>query len=337
MGDEHKDTGTGWPQREPAVGPPPAAPVDPEAEADAVTAAGAVTDTGSEPETDAADPSAQDSRDRATDPAAGPQDSRDPDGEADRVADDPARGPGELEPSHPLPRTSLRRRIGPAGLGIAVLLALLGFTLVVQVRSTTTDALASARQEDLIRILSDLEAQERRLNQEIARLEESQRQLASGAEGRQAALEEASRRADELGILAGTLPARGPGLSLRFESDTKPIRASAILNAVQELRGAGAEAMQIRGGDGTTVRVIASTYFVDDGDRINVAGSRLAGPYTITVIGDPTTMSTALNIPGGVVASVDGDGGNVIVRDREVVEITALSAPADLQVARPVP
>ena len=41
---------------------------------------------------------------------------------------------------------------------IAVLVALLGFTLVVQFRSNADAELATARQEDLVRILSDLEA-----------------------------------------------------------------------------------------------------------------------------------------------------------------------------------
>ena len=48
-------------------------------------------------------------------------------------------------------------------------------------------------------------------------------------------------------------------------------------DAVQELRGAGAEAMQISGGGGTVVRIIASTYFLDAPDGIDVAGRRLNG------------------------------------------------------------
>nr|MDT0657681.1 DUF881 domain-containing protein [Micromonospora sp. DSM 115978] len=230
-----------------------------------------------------------------------------------------------------------RRRVSSAAVVIAVLLALLGFTFVVQVKSTSTDSsLAALRQEDLVRILSDLEAQEERLRQEIAALEESERQLTSGAEGRQAALEEATRRADELGILAGTLPASGPGLTVRFTPGVKPIRASTVLDAVQELRGAGAEAMQIAGADGAVVRVVASTFFLDADGGVLVGGRRLVAPYTIMVIGEPTTMRTALNIPGGVVASVGGDGGNVAIQEREVVDVTALSAPGELRHARPV-
>lgn len=230
-----------------------------------------------------------------------------------------------------------RMAASPAGLIIVGLLVLLGFTLVVQVRSNSTDpTLTAARQEDLVRILSDLEAREERLRQEIAELEESQRQLTSGAQGRAAALAEASRRADELGVLGGGLPAQGPGLRVRFVAGREPIRASELLDAVQELRGAGAEAMQIGGGDGRSVRVVASTYFLDGDGGVEVDGVRLTGPYEVVAIGDPSTMRTALNIPGGVVASVSGDGGTVIVEERDVVDVSATSAPIQLRYARPV-
>ncbi|MDG4766121.1 DUF881 domain-containing protein [Solwaraspora sp. WMMD406] len=241
----------------------------------------------------------------------------------------------------PPPAGSGGRRGGPrlssAGLIIVVLLVLLGFTFVAQVRSTATDpTLTAARQEDLVRILSDLEAREERLRQDIAELEESQRQLTSGAQGREAALAEASRRADELGVLGGSLPAVGPGLRVRFTAGAEPLRAAALLDAVQELRGAGAEAMQISGGSGRSVRLVASSYFLDVDGGVEVDGQRLTGPYEILVIGEATTMRTALNIPGGVVASVSGDGGTVIVEEREVVEVSTLSEPRVLRYARPV-
>lgn len=129
----------------------------------------------------------------------------------------------------------------------------------------------------------------------------------------------------------------GPGLTVRFEGPAKAVSSVRILDAVQELRGAGAEAMQIAGADGAAVRIIASTYFVDaEGGGLVVDGKRLAGPFTITVIGDPATMRTALNIPGGVVAAVRDDGGNVTPEDREVVEVSQLHAPIKLDHARPV-
>src|SRR5688572_18371075 len=86
------------------------------------------------------------------------------------------------------------RRFFPSGAGalIALLLAVLGFAFVVQLRSTDGDSeLASARLEDLVRIQSDLNARAQRLAEEIANLQGTRDQLASGAEGREAALEQA--------------------------------------------------------------------------------------------------------------------------------------------------
>jgi uncharacterized protein YlxW (UPF0749 family) len=95
--------------------------------------------------------------------------------------------------------------------------------------------------------------------------------------------------------------------------------------------------MQVTGSDGTAVRIVASTYFVDaEGGGIVVDGKRLAGPYTLWVIGVPQTMQTALQIPGGVVASVNSLGGSVTMEPRTLVEVTAVRKAASLQYARPV-
>ena len=329
MSEEHRETGTGWPEpSEPTRPSGPASEPDPRPDAPdpdelsplappAETEAPAEADVPAEPEAPA-----------DTDVPA------EPEAPAEREAGTSAAEPAAATSAG----GSVARRLTSAGAMIAVLLALLGFTLVVQLKTTSTDpTLAATREEDLVRISSDLDSRERRLRQDIEALEESQRQLRSGEQGRQAALEEATRRADELGILAGTLPAVGPGLTVRFEGPDKAISSARILDAVQELRGAGAEAMQIAGSDGTTVRIIASTYFVDaTGGGLVVDGRRLSGPYTITVIGDPATMRTALNIPGGVVASVQDAGGNVTPEDREAVDVSQLHAPITLDHARPV-
>ncbi|MER7892802.1 DUF881 domain-containing protein [Micromonospora sp. NPDC094482] len=326
MSDEQTETGTGWPQ--PAG---PARPAGPAGEPD--------------PRPDAPDPdelsplvpdAPVDEPEPVERPGEGGQPVEDATVDLSRAVSGESAAGVTGDDSSTV--SAARSRFSAAGVMIAVLLALLGFTLVVQLKTTSADpTLGATRQEDLVRILSDLDARENRLRQDIAALEESQRQLRSGEQGRQAALDEATRRADELGILAGTLPATGPGLTVEFKAGAKPVSATRVLDAVQELRGAGAEAMQISGGDRATVRIIASTYFLDgENGSLVVDGRRLTGPYTITVIGDPATMRTALTIPGGVVASVQGDGGTVTPEEHEAVEVSALHAPIKLEHARPV-
>ncbi|WP_446214390.1 DUF881 domain-containing protein [Micromonospora sp. IBSANI012] len=333
MSDEQRDTGTGWPEpAEPRRPSGPASEPDPRPDAPDPDELSPLVPPAQEParQDPPASPPAEEAETQLIEAAPAPAEV-----DPERPEADPERA--DPEPAAPVPAG---RRWTSAGVMIAVLLALLGFTLVVQFKTTSTDpTLAATRQEDLVRIFSDLDSREKRLQQDIEALEESQRQLRSGEQGRQAALDEARRRADELGILAGTLPARGPGLSVEFRPGAgKPIRADRILDAVQELRGAGAEAMQISGsGGGSPVRIIASTYFLDGpGGSLVVDGRSLSGPFTITVIGDPKTMETALKIPGGVAASVAGDGGTVNVDERGVAEVSALHAPMKLEHARPV-
>ncbi|HEX6498755.1 MAG TPA: DUF881 domain-containing protein [Micromonosporaceae bacterium] len=254
-----------------------------------------------------------------------------PDADVDESADPSPVGADDPPPAAP------QRRVSVANAVIALLLGLLGFALVVQLRSTSSDpTLAAARPDDLVRILSDLDARQDRLRQEIASLQDSQRRLASGAQGRQEALAEARRRADELGVLAGTLPAHGPGLTVVLRPGTEPIPARTVLDTVEELRGAGAEAMQIDDATGTAVRVVASTSFVDGDQGLVVDGRTLTAPYTISVIGDAQTMRTALNIPGGVVDSVRQHGGTVIVQEPGTVKVTALHQVSAPRYARPV-
>ncbi|MBN1170860.1 MAG: DUF881 domain-containing protein [Micromonosporaceae bacterium] len=290
---------------------------------------------------DPAEPRAEPDRSAAPDHQAEPDRSAAPDHQAEpdrsAVPDHQAEPDRSAVPDHPaLPETK-RRRISAAGAMIGLLLGLLGFALVVQLHGNTPDEqLETARTEDLVRILADLDARETRLREEISDLEASRRRLESGAQGKEAALAEARRRADEIGILAGTLPAEGPGLTIGFAPVSEPIRASVLLDAVQELRGAGAEAMEIEGAGGTTVRIVASTYLVDAEDGVMVGGAVLGAPYILRVIGDPQTMRTALQIPGGVIDNVQQRGGTVSVNEGGTISISTLHHGEGLRYARPV-
>jgi uncharacterized protein YlxW (UPF0749 family) len=243
--------------------------------------------------------------------------------------------PAGAAPASPA-RTPLLGRTRRAGAWIGLLAALLGFALAVQVKSTESMALPTARQEDLVRILDDLNAREERLRRDIADLERTRGELTSGALGSEAALQEARRRAQQLALLAGTVPATGPGVSITLTEGKERLPADLILDAVEELRGAGAEALQLTGGQGGSVRIAAATYFLDSGDGILVDGKSLRGPYTILAIGDQSTLAAALNIPGGVVNTVEQAGAAARIEQRDKVVVTALRRAVTAQYAQPV-
>jgi uncharacterized protein YlxW (UPF0749 family) len=232
-------------------------------------------------------------------------------------------------------RSSLTSRPSRAQVAIAALCGLLAFGLVTQVHATSaTGGLATARPDDLLGILADLGNRGDRLRGDIADLERSEQRLQSGSGDAEAALREARARARTLGILTGTLPARGPGIVLTVVDPQGRIRGDVLVDALQELRDAGAEAIQLSG-----VRVVASTSIVDDaGGGIDVDGTRVTAPYRFAVIGDSRTLAGALGIPGGVIDTVDGQpGAQAMVVSSPRVTITALRALHPPRYARPAP
>ena len=205
---------------------------------------------------------------------------------------------------------------------IAVLTALLGFAIVLQVRQNSgTDNLANLRDDDLVGILDDQNARADRLRQEIAGLQDTLRRLKDSGDRSAAAREQAIKDAQALGILLGTLPATGPGVQVTVSDPDGKLGPEDVLDVVEELRGAGAEAIQFG-----SVRVSTSSAFTGSAGHVAVDGTELTAPYTVLAIADPKTLDTALNIPGGVAAAIRTAGGDVAVTERRSLTISATRA-----------
>ncbi len=224
----------------------------------------------------------------------------------------------------------LRRRPGRGQVLVAVLLALLGFALATQVRATAAGGLSTLRQNELVGVLDDVAQRQARLQAETRQLETTRDQLASGSSA--AALEEAEQRARTLGVLAGTLPARGPGIVLGVTSSPGGLRATIVLGAVQELRDAGAEAIEIGG-----IRVTSATWFSDVDGAVTVEGTPLPATFEVVAIGDPATLAAAMDIPGGVLDELTQNQSRGVVTQSEDLSIRSLRPLRAPQYARPAP
>jgi uncharacterized protein YlxW (UPF0749 family) len=227
------------------------------------------------------------------------------------------------------------RRPGRGQTVVAVLLAVLGFAAVVQVRSINEDdTYAGARESELISLINSLSLASQRAENEIAQLEQTRNSLLNDTEARRTALERARQQADEYGILAGTVPAVGSGVRVTVKDPTGAVLTSHLLNAVQELRDAGAEAIEIN----DSVRIVAQTAIQDlDEGGFEVDGQPVTAPYVIDAIGAPHTLAGALDIFRGFIDEVEGVGGTVVVRQAETVEIASVRDPAPAEYAEPVP
>lgn len=194
-----------------------------------------------------------------------------------------------------------RARMLALRLATAAASALLGFLLVAQVQTSEAlgDRLATEREEDLARILAGLSAESDRLQSEITELRLTLIEFESSAERDALALRSLQRRLEELQVLAGTVATEGEGLTLTVADPRGDVGPELLVDAVQELRDAGAEAIAVNG-----VRLVTSSWFANRNDRLIVDGKPLEQPYRIAVVGPGQTMAKALEIPGGVVDSL---------------------------------
>lgn len=228
-------------------------------------------------------------------------------------------------------RRLLRPRLSRGQLVGAVLLGALGFALAVQLGASGKSDLAGLRQQDLVRILDEVSQRNDQLQQEVAQLQRTRAELEANGDG-SAAVADAQQRAEALAILTGQVPAVGPGLEVTISDPSGQVDAARILDAVEELRGAGAEAIQVG-----TVRVVASTAFTEGDGGILVDGQLQTPPYRLLAIGPPDDLQQALLLPGGVVETIRQAGATAVLQTRPTVRIDALHALPSRQYARPAP
>jgi uncharacterized protein YlxW (UPF0749 family) len=204
---------------------------------------------------------------------------------------------------------------------VAVLLAVVGFGAVVQVRTNDVDdSLSTLREQDLVDVLSGLAGTSQRARNEIDRLEDVKRGLQIDSEQQAEALAEAQQKADTLSIMAGTVPVTGPGVRITITERTGPVDIDSVLDAIEELRTAGAEAIQFNG----KVRVIAQTYLEDAVGGFSVDGTLLSSPYVLDVIGDPHGLHEAMEFQDGPSSQLRDDGADVDIDELETIDIESV-------------
>jgi uncharacterized protein YlxW (UPF0749 family) len=228
-------------------------------------------------------------------------------------------------------RAARRRRTGSHVL-VAVLCGLLGFALVVQVRHTQEGDLGSLRQDELVQLLDEVTQRSEELAQERARLRAERDELLTSEDSRRVAEEAARERALVQGVLAGTLPVEGRGITVTVVDLGTAVKAHTLYNMLQELRNAGAEAIEMSGR-----RLTASSWIAESDDGVVVDGSPVAPPYRWIAVGDPQTLAVALEIPGGALAAVRSDGGEALLERSDLVRVTAVREPPEPRFASPAP
>ena len=201
---------------------------------------------------------------------------------------------------------------------LVFLTVFLGLLITWSIRQNDEpEVLTSAREDELVLILDDLVKQTDNLEQELVKQKQVLESLQNGSN--EQAREAAQRRLDQLIVLSGSAPVSGSGLQIRITGDLYSVSAFTLLDMIQELRDAGAVAIEINGN-----RVVSNTYFLDAVDGIKISQKTIRSPYVVNVIGDPATLETALKIPGGIVETIQTADGVVVVNKSTNIDIDSI-------------
>jgi len=228
------------------------------------------------------------------------------------------------------PPSRLQTRIALVLVAVAV-----GFLVGVQARSSerSSSRLAAESPEDLTRILADLNAEADRLAHEVSDLQVRLVRYRTSAERDDLLLEDAQKTLADLRVLSGTVPVRGAGVVIRISDPGRRVTWELLLDLVQELRDAGAEAIAI-----DEHRVVASTWFGPATSGAAVDGSEIAPPYEVKAVGPGDAIAEALGIPGGPVAVISAQPDVTLeVTQEEGLLLPALQREIAFRYARPTP
>ncbi len=224
---------------------------------------------------------------------------------------------------------------------IAVVALILGVLLALQFRvsSEPQPAVASGeRARELTNDLSELRKEKNNLALDVADLEErvmTARQGIAQAEG--AIINEIEKHR----VLAGLTAVAGPGVEIilqnvqRAEQPTEDvalfaIRDEELVRLVNELRGAGAEAIAVNG-----QRLVGTSEIRLAGPFVNVNLTRISPPYQVQAVGDPVVLHSMLELPGGLVETLRDWGIDVQIKVLEELIIPAYQGTVRLEYARP--
>ncbi len=212
-------------------------------------------------------------------------------------------------------RTGNRLKLSPSTLILSVLVGLMLALPFKVIHEESGEPLPRESRQEIANRMLKIEEENNLLRLELA-------QLRSRADGLEEALLEREEASEELShsrtlyrILAGLDPVHGPGVRLTLSeesSETSPggdaaqyiIHQQDLLNVVNELWLAGAEAIGIRS-HGRTERLIVDSTIRCVGSLIDVNNTRMTPPFDILAIGNSEDLYNAITMRGGVLEQLE--------------------------------
>ena len=203
-------------------------------------------------------------------------------------------------------------------LTMAAVSFVLGLLVVTQLRAQASGSgLGGMSSQDLTVFVANLNAGIDERRAEIAALERDLATLAANQDRGVVSLGQVRDELSSIRAYAGLEAVVGPGVTV---SVVGPIDGPTLEDLINELRGAGAEAIAIDG-----IRIVAGSAVTGGRGEVEVEDSRLDDPFEVSAIGGAETLTGSLTRSGGIVAQVAATSPDVTLT---VTPVERLELPA---------
>ncbi len=236
----------------------------------------------------------------------------------------------------------MKKTLKSATSAIGMVALIMSFLVTLQIKSVITyNPSGSLRTDEL---LSELE-ETRKKNAQLIELNstlqydlQSFKDEAASNSDYSKTLVNQLRRAE---IMAGMVELEGVGIIVTVKDSTQNnvgtdinnylIHDSDLLTIVNELRGAGAEALSIN-----NERIVSTTEIRCVGPTVSVNGTKITSPFIIKAIGDPVTLENSLKMRGGAYDSLTAWGLEIEINKATDIVIPAFNGLIEFEYASPI-
>lgn len=196
-----------------------------------------------------------------------------------------------------------------------------------------SDELEYMRETELKEMLASYKGKYEETVEELNGVKDKINEYTQDEKSEEEAFELLKNEVKEANMLLGKTDVKGEGVIITINSETSfdssnsnnttiiddveqvEITHEDLLDLVNELKLAGAEAIEING-----ERVITTTDIFDVGNFILINGQRTKAPYTIKAIGNQSYLESALSVKDGYIDEYRSRGYNVTIsKEKEIV------------------
>ncbi|MEG6565489.1 DUF881 domain-containing protein [Thermoanaerobacterium saccharolyticum] len=225
---------------------------------------------------------------------------------------------------------------------IAFVCVVLGIMISTQFRNVkNSDSLTVQRAEELTSKLNQVQKERDELKKQINDLESKISDYENSAAKSSTVTKSLKDDLDKYKELAGLSDVEGPGIIVTINDGNTQLQPGAdqsaflihdedLLNIVNELRAAGAEAISIN-----DQRLVATSEIRMIGNTIDINSVRFTPPYVVKAIGNPDTLEAALRLKGGIIDTLSNWGIQVNIKRSDKILVKKYDGVLTYKYAKP--